>query len=99
MLFAIVISDTQSFLSIVCHTIIMKRGLFMTFENLITAISSVGFPIVVSLYMITTVNKTLDTLKDSIDKLTYIVQEKMVRETDSFVEFCDRVGKHKNENK
>ena len=65
----------------------------MTFENLITAISSVGFPIVVSLYMITTVNKTLDTLKDSIDKLTYIVQEKMVRETESFTEYCERVGK------
>ena len=71
----------------------------MTFENLITAISSVGFPIVVSLYMITTVNKTLDNLKDSIDKLTYIVQEKMVRDTESYAEFCDRVEKRRNENK
>lgn len=52
----------------------------MTFDNVITAISSVGFPIVVSLYMITTVNKTLDGLKDAIDKLTYIVTEKMLKD-------------------
>lgn len=52
----------------------------MTFNDLVTAISSVGFPIMVSLYMITTVNKTLDTLKDSIDKLTYIVTEKLANE-------------------
>lgn len=55
----------------------------MTFENVITAISSVGFPIVVSLYMITTVNKTLDGLKDAIDKLTYIVTEKVLRENEN----------------
>lgn len=67
----------------------------MTFENLITAISSVGFPIVVSLYMITTVNKTLDGLKDSIDKLTYIVTEKVKRETESYDEYCERLGKNK----
>ena len=54
----------------------------MTFENIVTAISSVGFPIVVSLYMITTVNKTLDNLKDAIDKLTYIVTEKVIRDED-----------------
>lgn len=72
----------------------------MTFDNVVTAISSVGFPIVVSLYMITTVNKTLDTLKDSIDKLTYIVQEKMIRDTESYDEFCDRENrKKKYENK
>ena len=58
-------------------------GITMTFENLITAISSVGFPIVVSLYMITTVNKTLDGLKDAIDKLTYIVTEKVLRENEN----------------
>ena len=52
----------------------------MTFDNVVTAISSVGFPIVVSLYMITTVNKTLDNLKDAIDKLTYIVSEKMLKD-------------------
>lgn len=52
----------------------------MTFDNVVTAISSVGFPIVVSLYMITTVNKTLDGLKDAIDKLTYIVTEKMIKD-------------------
>lgn len=52
----------------------------MTFENLITAISSVGFPIVVSLYMITSVNKTLDSLKDAIDRLTYIVTENFTYE-------------------
>ncbi len=52
----------------------------MTFDNVVTAISSVGFPIVVSLYMITTVNKTLDGLKDAIDKLTYIVTEKMLKD-------------------
>ena len=52
----------------------------MTFDNIVTAISSVGFPIVVSLYMITTVNKTLDGLKDAIDKLTYIVTEKMLKD-------------------
>ena len=52
----------------------------MTFDNVVTAISSVGFPIVVSLYMITTVNKTLDGLKDAIDKLTYIVTEKMLND-------------------
>lgn len=52
----------------------------MTFDNVVTAISSVGFPIVVSLYMITTVNKTLDGLKDAIDKLTYIITEKMVKD-------------------
>ena len=72
----------------------------MTFDNIVTAISSVGFPIVVSLYMITTVNKTLDTLKDSIDKLTYIVQKKMIRDTESYEEFCDRESrKKKYENK
>ena len=52
----------------------------MTFDNVVAAISSVGFPIVVSLYMITTVNKTLDNLKDAIDKLTYIVTEKMLKD-------------------
>lgn len=52
----------------------------MTFDNVVTAISSVGFPIVVSLYMITTVNKTLDGLKDAIDKLTYIVTEKVLKD-------------------
>ena len=52
----------------------------MTFDNIVTAISSVGFPIVVSIYMITTVNKTLDNLKDAIDRLTFIVQEKMQHE-------------------
>lgn len=52
----------------------------MTFDNVVTAISSVGFPIVVSLYMITTVNKTLDNLKDAIDKLTYIVSEKVLKD-------------------
>lgn len=52
----------------------------MTFDNVVTAISSVGFPIVVSLYMITTVNKTLNGLKDAIDKLTYIVTEKMLKD-------------------
>lgn len=52
----------------------------MTFDNIVTAISSVGFPIVVSLYMITTVNKTLDGLKDAIDKLTYIVTEKVLKD-------------------
>ena len=52
----------------------------MTFDNIVTAISSVGFPIVVSLYMITTVNKTLDGLKDAIDKLTYTVTEKILKD-------------------
>ena len=67
----------------------------MTFDNVVTAISSVGFPIVVSLYMITTVNKTLDNLKDSIDKLTYIVSEKLIRENESYDEYCARIGKTK----
>lgn len=57
-----------------------QGGNIMTFDNVVTAISSVGFPIVVSLYMITTVNKTLDGLKDAIDKLTYIVTEKMLKD-------------------
>lgn len=60
---------------------LINRGVYiMTFDNVVTAISSVGFPIVVSLYMITTVNKTLDGLKDAIDKLTYIVTEKMLKD-------------------
>ena len=61
-------------------TAYQQGGYVMTFDNVVTAISSVGFPIVVSLYMITTVNKTLDNLKDAIDKLTYIVSEKVLKD-------------------
>ena len=67
-------------LSLKLYTTYQQGVRVMTFDNVVTAISSVGFPIVVSLYMITTVNKTLDGLKDAIDKLTYIVTEKMLKD-------------------
>lgn len=47
----------------------------MTFDNIVTLISSVGFPIAISTYMIITVNSTMEKLKDSIDALTLMIEK------------------------
>ena len=54
----------------------------MTFDNIVTLISSVGFPIAVSVYMIVSVNKTMEQLKDSIDALRLIIEKEMIRRED-----------------
>lgn len=50
----------------------------MTFDNVVTLISSVGFPIAISVYMIVSVNKTIETLKDSIDNLTRLLEREVI---------------------
>lgn len=54
----------------------------MTFDNIVTLISSVGFPIAVSVYMIVSVNKTMEQLKDSIDSLRLIIEKEMIKRED-----------------
>lgn len=54
----------------------------MTFDNIVTLISSVGFPIAVSVYMIVSVNKTMEQLKDSIDSLRLIIEKEMIHRED-----------------
>jgi hypothetical protein len=50
-----------------------KRGDFMGVEELIPLIANIGFPVVVSLYLLTRIEKKLDQLSASIKELSSTV--------------------------
>ena len=50
--------------------------------NIVSFTHSSIFPIAVSVYMIVSVNKTMEQLKDSIDALRLIIEKEMIRRED-----------------
>ena len=54
----------------------------MTFDNMVTLISSVGFPIAIATYMILKVDKTINSLHESVIQLIGLIEKEIVKRED-----------------
>ena len=54
----------------------------MTFDNMVTLISSVGFPIAIATYMILKVDKTINSLHESVIQLIGLIEKEIVKHED-----------------